>query len=800
LNIKLSPPSRAIHKVPVPLHATVVALLLTSVLGMTACSNTMQSMAPASSKGNVAARIALSPGSSSVPSGGTLQFTALVEDTRDTGVRWSASIGSISDKGLFSAPAVTSSQTVMVVATSTADPTSHATVSATVVAPQSIAQQSLKILTSSLAAGVSGLVYDAVLAGIGGATPYQWAIATGTLPKGLQLNTSTGVISGTPSQAGTFPFTIGVKDAAAHQATQALTLAVSSSSTAGNFDGPAELPRSYLSTALASTPTASKVTQVNAGGDLQAALNNASCGDTIQLQAGATFSGVFKFPSKPCDNAHWIIVRTSAPDSSLPPEGTRITPCFAGIASLPGRPAFPCTSPRNVLAKLIFVNKTGYGPVVFASGANHYRLIGLEVTRSTGTGYISELISPDVAAPADHIILDRLWVHGTAHEETARGIYVAGLVSISIVDSFFNDFHCVALTGSCTDSQAIGGGGGNYPTGPIKIVNNFLEGAAENISLGGGSATTTPTDIEIRQNYLFKPLTWMVGQPGFVGGVDGNPFIVKNHFELKNAQRVLFEGNIAENTWGGFSQTGYTLVLTPKNQSFGTTNVCPKCLVTDVTIRYSKFSHAAAGMQIATVLSDAGGAATAGARYSIHDVTFDDINAAEYKGSGPLFLVMNNWNVNVLNNVSITHVTGLGDPTYPLLTIGNMASMPKMSAFTFVNNLVVAGLRPIWSSGGGPTNCAYYDVPITTINSCFASYSFVNNAIIGSPASYPASKWPSGNFFPTDPVTVQFVNYNFGKGGDYHLLPSSAYKNAGTDHKDLGADIDAIETATAGVR
>jgi len=773
----------------------VVGLLLASVLGMTACSSTMQSMASPNSTGNAAARIALSPGSSSVPSGGSLQFTALVEDSHNTGVRWSASIGTISDKGLFTAPTVTSSQNVVVVATSTADPTSHATVSTTVLAPQP-----LKILTSSLAAGVSGLLYDAALAGGGGSTPYQWTIATGALPKGLQLNASTGMISGTPGQAGTFPFTISVKDAAANQVTQVLTLVVSSSSSASNFDGPAELPRVYLSTALANTPAPGKVTQVNAGGDFQAALNNASCGDTIELQAGATFSGVFKFPNKSCDNAHWIIVRTSTPDSSLPPEGTRITPCFAGTASLPGRPAFPCASPRNVLAKLIFVNKTGFGPVVFTSGANHYRLIGLEVTRSTGTGYISELITPDVAAPADHIVLDRLWVHGTAHEETARGVYVAGLVSVAIVDSFFTDFHCVSLTGTCTDAQAIGGGGGNFPSGPIKIVNNFLEGAAENISLGGGAATTTPADIEIRQNHLFKPMTWMVGQPGFVGGVDGNPFIVKNHFELKNAQRVLFEGNIAENTWGGFSQTGYSLLLTPKNQSSGGKNVCPTCLVTDVTIRYNKISHAAAGMQIATVLSDSGGAAAAGARYSIHDITFDDINAAAYRGGGPLFSVMNGWSANVLNNVSISHVTGFGDDTNPLLTIGNVASLPKMSGFTFINNLVLAGARPVWSSGGGITNCAYYDIPITTINSCFASYSFVNNGIIGSPSTYPASKWPQGNFFPTDPVTVQFVNYNDGNGGDYHLSASSPYKNAGTDHKDLGADINALDTATAATR
>jgi hypothetical protein len=44
------------------------------------------------------------------------------------------------------------------------------------------------------------------------------------------------------------------------------------------------------------------------------------------------------------------------------------------------------------------------------------------------------------------------------------------------------------------------------------------------------------------------------------------------------------------------------------------------------------------------------------------------------------------------------------------------------------------------------------------------------------------------------------VNYNDGNGGDYHLLASSPYKNAGTDHKDLGADINALEAATAATR
>src|SRR5262245_23520064 len=104
---------------------------------------------------------------------------------------------------------------------------------------------------------------------------------------------------------------------------------------AGSFDGPAELPRVSVASSMADTPAPGGVISVRVGEDLQAALNNAFCGDTIELQAGGSFVGRFTLPAKACDNGHWIVVRTSAPDSALPAEGQRVTPCYAGITSLP---------------------------------------------------------------------------------------------------------------------------------------------------------------------------------------------------------------------------------------------------------------------------------------------------------------------------------------------------------------------------------------------------------------------------------------------------------------------------------
>ena len=93
----------------------------------------------------------------------------------------------------------------------------------------------------------------------------------------------------------------------------------STASKGKNFDGPAELPREYVKSSLKDTPAGGKTWMVRPGQSLEQVLAGASCGDIIQLQAGATFSGNFAIPAKSCDDSHWIIIRTSASDSSLPP-------------------------------------------------------------------------------------------------------------------------------------------------------------------------------------------------------------------------------------------------------------------------------------------------------------------------------------------------------------------------------------------------------------------------------------------------------------------------------------------------
>ncbi len=780
-----------------------VAGSYTFVLSVSDSSNTERgsgagrvNVAPGKANSSRQPHITISPTSATVPSRGTEQFTASLTETSDTAVVWSASVGTISSTGKFTAPAVSSDTAVTVTATRANGNNlkAAATVNVTPI-------PALTIDTNTVSAANAGTLYSDSLSASGGTSPYHWSVNSGALPAGIQL-AATGTIAGTTASTGAFPFTAKVTDSTGNSAVHSYSLSVSSTSSTSStstsgFDGPAELPRVLIPTAMANTPAPGTTITVNSGGNLQSALDNASCGDTILLQAGATFTGLFKFPAKSCDDSHWIIVRTSAEDSLLPAEGTRLTPCYAGVASLPGRPAFNCTSTKNVLAKLV-MNQVGSGPVVFAADANHYRLIGLELTRLPGTGVVYALGSPATGTADNNIIYDRIWFHGTAQDETTRGVQLGGGTYISVIDSFFTDFHCVAVTGSCTDSQSINGGTGENPMGPYKIVDNFLEAAAQSILFGGGKATMTPADIEVSNNHMFKPLIWMKGQPGYVGGTNGNPFIVKNLFELKNAQRVLLDNNVMEYAWGGYSQAGFAVLLTPKNQSALTP--CPVCQVTDVTVRYNYISHMGAGMQLGNGPADDGSLPLDGGRYSIHDVVFDDIDGPKYDGPGTFVQISTGPGAPVLHDVAINHVTAF--PKSTSFLIGDVLSLdPAMPNFVFTNSIFNAGTYPVWSTGSdGTLNCAVHDSPLITFNACFNGYTFSANAAIASPPAYPASAWPAHNFFPAAASAVQFVNYNGGSGGDYHLQSASPYRGAGTDGKDLGADLDAIDAATANVR
>src|SRR5262249_26656578 len=327
-----------------------------------------------------------------------------------------------------------------------------------------------------------------------------------------------------------------------------------------------ERPRTYVDTTDV-RPTGRTIA-VPAGGNFQSALDVAQPGDVITLEAGATYRGPFTLPKKA--GTGWIIVRTSAPDSSLPSLGTRVTPVYA-----------------HVMPKVVVGAGVG-GAIQTAPGAHHFRFIGIEVGPASGT-FVSNLVelgsgtATNLTMLPHDIVIDRCYLHGNPTLGGRRGVALNGK-AIAVIDSYLADFKEVGA-----DSQAIAGWNG---PGPFKIVNNHLEGAGENVMFGGGDPAIrdlVPSDIEIRQNHFFKPLSWRKGDLSYAG----TQWSIKTLFELKNARRVLVDRNIFENIWLA-DQAGFAVQLTVRNQYGG----APWSTIEDVTFTGNIVRHSGSGISI----------------------------------------------------------------------------------------------------------------------------------------------------------------------------------------------------------
>ncbi|MBV9572926.1 MAG: hypothetical protein JOY93_02640, partial [Acidobacteriales bacterium] len=190
-------------------------------------------------------------------------------------------------------------------------------------------------------------------------------------------------------------------------------------------------------------------------------------------------------------------------------------------------------------------------------------------------------------------------------------------------------------------------------------------------------------------------------------------------------------------------------------------------------------------------------------RWSVHDVIINDVHAAQYEGSGNLFQLESEFTTNIWNSVTINHVSGVPDSQHGVFTVGARNSAPPAN-ITVTNNLFLAGEYTIWSIGSRGV-CSTSLEPLVLLNACWAQYSFTANAFV-LPSEQAQASWPAGNIFPASLPATGFSGIvpsnatpTAAAFQSFLLNEASPYKNAGTDGKDLGADVNSVLSYTAGV-
>jgi hypothetical protein len=498
--------------------------------------------------------------------------------------------------------------------------------------------------------------------------------------------------------------------------------------------------------AAAASASAATLT-VNAGGSLQAAIDAARPGDTIVLQAGATFDGPFKLRAK--GGTTPIIIRSSSADSSLPAAGVRI-----------GKSAAP------LLAKL---RSTTAGPAIKTdSGASYWTLRFLEFLPSSSTSS-SNLVEFGSAGTSQttlsglphHMVIDRCYLHGDAGFGQRRGLALNS-ADTQILNSYFADFK-----GVLQDTQAIMGWNG---PGPYLIENNYLEAAGENLMFGGSDSNIpnlVPSNITIRRNLISKPLAWM-----------SQNWTVKNLVEFKNAQDVVVEGNTIENNWAA-GQAGYSILFTPRNQSGN----APWAVTRNITIRSNVIRHVAAVFNISGW--DDIHTALQTENISIENNLVYDVSTSYNLPGHPA----NGWFAilgNAPKNITFDHntVDSNGNNLIRLYSGVAPGGATQIRGLILTDNswktntYGIAGDHHV----GGTDSLNFYAPGATVVGNAFAGGL--------------AKAYPTGNDFPV--AASWLADFVSASAANYQLLPGSPLNNRSSDGTDTGVNFATLNAALTG--
>ncbi|MCU7647184.1 putative Ig domain-containing protein [Pseudomonas piscis] len=210
-----------------PAHAAgAVNVVVTTPSGTATLTNAYTYAVPAPTVGPVSATVAANSSSNPITlslSGGAATSVAVsTAATHGTATATGTSITYTPTAGY------SGSDTFAYTATNASGTSSPATVTLTISAP------TLAITPTTVPNGTQGTAYSTTLTASGGTAPYTYAITSGSLPAGLSLNSSSGLVSGTPSASGTANLTVTATDANSATGSRAYTLTINAQAPVAN--------------------------------------------------------------------------------------------------------------------------------------------------------------------------------------------------------------------------------------------------------------------------------------------------------------------------------------------------------------------------------------------------------------------------------------------------------------------------------------------------------------------------------------------------------------------------------------
>lgn len=512
-------------------------------------------------------------------------------------------------------------------------------------------------------------------------------------------------------------------------------------------------PQVYLNTTY-NLPTGGTTWAAHTASSFASALTSSQPGDVIVLDAGVTYSGNFVLPAKANSNHKWIYIISSGLSGLA--EGTRV-------------------SPANAAAMAKIVTPNAGAPLQLASGSNYWRLAGLEVTSASNYGcqpnhtppincFSYYLIGPTGAytPPPDSITVDRSYLHGSPTIDLQRAI-PANLSNFAVIDSYIDDIHMYGV-----ESQGVVAW---WTPGPMKITNNFIAASTENILFGGGGGWNNPyvpSDIEIRNNYLYKPLSWVTAS------VTNRTMVVKDAFECKSCQRLIFDSNIVENVWAN-AQNGYAVQLTVLTSQSGDRAVNYDLTITNNIFKnvVSGFDSTAKDYQCGTPSYPNCHNAGDSDRWVIADnlITFYDPTQLGGLRNNALAITLGadsiHHTLGVPKDIVFQHNTTISSASTPcwesiIFSVGGLSSPPPTGLtynLWFTDNALCSQVSGDWGDTGTGTLTSYMGMPNTAPYDLTQRY---YGNVMYVPSGTGVKPWPAHNYATTVPFTyVDPTHFNY---------------------------------------